>query len=264
MSEDILPGLIASLSILPAAVLAVVGQGRGTAFRILCAVALAGPVVGLVVRTGPGWQTDLATALWVTVSATIICFFALCIASRDATRLGGVVLPYMSVLAFSALAWDTTDTEGTVVIISTWAVVHILVSVLTYAVVTLAACAACAGLLQERALKTRKTTAYTDHLPSVSYCTDIQFKLLALGEFILGIGLLSGIALSLTQGGPALQMDHKTLFALAAFAVIGVLLIMQPKSGMRGRQVVRVILSAYLLLTLAYPGVKFVTGVLLA
>jgi ABC-type uncharacterized transport system permease subunit len=36
------------------------------------------------------------------------------------------------------------------------------------------------------------------------------------------------------------------------------------RSGLRGRRAARVVLVAYLLLTLAYPGVKFVTDVLLS
>jgi ABC-type uncharacterized transport system permease subunit len=42
------------------------------------------------------------------------------------------------------------------------------------------------------------------------------------------------------------------------------LLVAHYRSGMRGRRAARVVLLAYLLLTLGYPGVKFVTDVLMA
>jgi ABC-type uncharacterized transport system permease subunit len=46
--------------------------------------------------------------------------------------------------------------------------------------------------------------------------------------------------------------------------VIGGLLIARYSRGIRGRQAARLALLAYLLLALAYPGVKFVTDVVLA
>jgi ABC-type uncharacterized transport system permease subunit len=64
-------------------------------------------------------------------------------------------------------------------------------------------------------------------------------------------------------GGRLLPLDHKTLFSLAAFAVIGGLLLARYRQGIRGRRLTRLALLAWLLLTLAYPGVKFVTDVLL-
>ena len=58
--------------------------------------------------------------------------------------------------------------------------------------------------------------------------------------------------------------DHKTILTVTAFLVIGGLLIAQRVSGVRGRLAARFVLLAYLLLTLGYPGVKFVTDILLA
>jgi len=58
--------------------------------------------------------------------------------------------------------------------------------------------------------------------------------------------------------------DHKTVLSLAAFAVIGALLFAHKRVGLRGRRAARIALCAWLLLTLAYPGVKFVTSVLMA
>ena len=61
-----------------------------------------------------------------------------------------------------------------------------------------------------------------------------------------------------------LAFDHKTVLSLLAFAVIGLLLFVHYRIGLRGRRAARLVLLAYLLLTLAYPGVKFVADVLIA
>ena len=265
MSQHILFSLIASICVVPAAYVALAGRMTpGIRFWGLLGLALMGPWIWLAVRSGGAWQTDFATALWITVSATLVSFAAMVIMAREGWRLAAVVMPYMAILAISAFLWESTGTHHALPINSNWVVFHILVSILTYAVVTLAASAACAGFIQERALKNKHPTDFTRQLPSVSDCNQFQFKLLALGELILGIGLMTGIAASLSQGGPVFQFDHKSILAVAAFVVIGALLVAQPKSGVRGHQVMRVILSAYLLLTLAYPGVKFVTSILLA
>lgn len=264
MTQSILLSLAASLCVLPAAFNSVTGRSvRGKSFWGWLMLAVAGPLLWLAVRSGGAWQTDFATALWVTVAATLVSFTAMAILAKEGWRLATIIMPYMAMLSLSAFAWESTGTIESFPITNNWVMFHILVSVLTYAVVTLAASAACAGFLQERALKNKRPTNFTRLLPSVSDCNEFQFKLLALGELILGIGLVTGVAASLNQGGPLFQFDHKSTFAVAAFVIIGTLLVVQPKSGVRGHQVMRVILSAYLLLTLAYPGVKFVTSVLL-
>ena len=64
--------------------------------------------------------------------------------------------------------------------------------------------------------------------------------------------------------GRLLVFDHKTVFSLLAFVVVGLLLWLQWRTGLRGRRAARFVLSAYLLLTLAFLGVKFVRDVLLS
>jgi ABC-type uncharacterized transport system permease subunit len=51
--------------------------------------------------------------------------------------------------------------------------------------------------------------------------------------------------------------------SLTAFVVILGLLLAHHISGLRGRSAARFVLLAYLLMTLGYPGVKFVTDILL-
>ena len=81
---------------------------------------------------------------------------------------------------------------------------------------------------------------------------------------MLGIGVVSGMATQYLMSGRLLVFDHKTTLSLLAFVVIGALLLLHWRTGLRGRQAIRLVLTAYLLLTLAYPGVKFVRDVLLA
>ena len=54
------------------------------------------------------------------------------------------------------------------------------------------------------------------------------------------------------------------MLTVTAFLVIAGLLIGHFRIGVRGRMAARFVLLAYLLMTLGYPGVKFVTDVLMA
>ncbi|MFP5514429.1 MAG: hypothetical protein ACLGJC_15230, partial [Alphaproteobacteria bacterium] len=65
------------------------------------------------------------------------------------------------------------------------------------------------------------------------------------------------------EQGQLFRTDHKSLLSLATFVVIGILLLAEYRTGVRGRTAARTMLIVYLLATLAYPGVKFVSNVLI-
>jgi len=145
-----------------------------------------------------------------------------------------------------------------------WLDLHIVVSIATYGLATVAAVAGIAVLLQERALKQKRSSPLLQALPAVAEGERLFTSLLAAAEVVLGVGVLSGMATQYLLSGRLLVLDHKTLFSLLAFVVIGLLLWLNWSTGLRGRRASRFVLAAYLLLTLAYPGVKFVRDVLLS
>jgi len=90
----------------------------------------------------------------------------------------------------------------------------------------------------------------------------LEFVLLVATELLLALAILSGMGTLYSESHHVLAFDHKTVLTVVAFLLIGLLLILRWRSGVRGRRAARLVLLAYLLLTLAYPGVKFVTDVL--
>ena len=128
---------------------------------------------------------------------------------------------------------------------------------------TISAISALAVILQERALKSKRPNAYTRVLPSVAGGVRIQVGLLSLGSFILGLNLLSGMIAEYFETGQLIEFGHKTTFGITTFLIVVFLMIMHLRTGARGRSIARYILVAYCFITLAYPGVKFVTDVLL-
>ena len=234
-------------------------------FWLALAVAIFGPVRWAFVQMTSGWPTGLSVALTVTVAACLIAFAVLCAVAPRAWRLSRLLLPYL--LALSALA-AAAHVNGLGRFVAgaplLWLDFHIVISLATYALLTLAAVAALAGVIQERTLKSKRPSWFSRALPAVSESETLEIRLLAISESVLGAGLMSGMALLYHETGAPWRFDHKTLLSVAAFLVIGALLIARARSGVRGRAAARLVVVAYLLLTLANIGVKFVREILLA
>ena len=239
------------------------GPGRDTVFWAVLVVAAAGSVSWSYALAAGEWHTGLSVTLWVSISASLVVFILLSLVARHAWRLTPLLLPYLIVLALIATIWSHAPERPIAATApETWLGVHIAVSVLTYALLTIAAVAGLAVVLQERALRRKRIGALARTLPSIADGERLAFGLLVAGEIVLGAGLVTGIATGYLGAGEALALDHKTLLSGLAFVVIGLLLLAHWRTGVRGRRAARYVLLAYLLLTLAYPGVKFVTDVL--
>lgn len=274
MSQNILYSLTALLALMPASLYPYRrlggqgggqgGDGRTAAYWGALALAAIGPAMWALTQVAGRWHTGLSTALWVTIAACMILFIGLSALHRSAWRLSPLLLPYL--LGVGALATLAEDAPAPLLrggAPGIWIDIHIAVSVVTYALLTLSAVASLAAFLQERALKAKRPTPLTRFLPPVAVSERLQVGLLAASELVLGAGLATGMAVLHFEQGTALRIDHKTLLSLATFVVVGGLLLAQIRTGVRGRTAARIVLIAYLLLTLAYPGVKFVSGILL-
>ncbi|WP_275822340.1 cytochrome c biogenesis protein CcsA [Aquibaculum arenosum] len=238
---------------------------RDSLFWLLLVVAVAGSALFAVRAFIGAWDSSLGLALWLSITTTLLFFALLCLLSREAWRLAPLLLPYLLLLGL--LATVTASQQGQVRVgglPEAWLLLHISAAVATYALATLAAVAGAAVFLQERRLKRKQVGGVSARLPSIAVGESLQYRLLLAAEVVLGADLLTGWALRYFAATPAMAIDHKTLLSVLAFLVILVLLWLQGRSGLRGRRAGRVVLLAYLLLTLAYPGVKFVTDVLLS
>ena len=266
MANSIILSLAALTALIPAAVLPLRREASGPdpLFWAAIAVAVAGPVAYSLVLLGGGWPTGLAPALWVSIAVSMVIFAILTLASREAWRLRPLLLPYLILLGAIAAIWGRVPAQGTLAAApDPWLSLHIAVSVTTYGLCTLAAVAAAAAFVQERALKGKRPTALSRALPSISDASLLQVRLLAVSEAVLALGIATGMARNYLSSGQWLNFDHKTLLAVLAFLVIAALLVLHHRSGLRGQRAARLVLLAYLLLTLAYPGVKFITDVVI-
>jgi ABC-type uncharacterized transport system permease subunit len=179
-------------------------------------------------------------------------------------RIGALLAPYLLVLGTLATVWAHAPMPlAPVGAGPAWLGLHIAVSVATYALFTLAAVAGAAVFVQERAMKARRPSRLTAVLPAVAEGERVQRVLMTAAAAVLGLGLATGMVIEYGESGKLVVLTHKTVFSLAAFTVIVSLIAVERASGLAGRRAARLVLLAYLFLTLAYPGVKFVTEVVL-
>lgn len=267
MSTSLVLSLSALAALVPAA-LAPAGGARpevekGTAYWALLAVAVAGPVAFVAVEQGAAWRTGVAAALWLAIAVTMVLFVLLAVVQPVARRLSPLLLGYLFVLGVLATLWlNEPERPLTGLAPPAWLQAHILVSMIAYGLLTLAAVAGAAVVLQERALKRKRPTSFTRLLPAVAEGEVLQERLLAASAIVLAIAVVTGATLTWRETGHLLRLDHKTVLVLATFVVIVVLQWLHFRHGLSGRRAARTILVAYLLLTLGYVGVKFVTDVL--
>lgn len=243
-------------------------------FWLLIALATAGPIgaVGLPQAEAIGsgtpahWNADLPAALWLSIATTMIVFTAQAAVLREGWRVFPVLAAYLVPLGALATLWRSLPERGMAGGwgATPWIPIHVAASLATYALVSVAAAAAVAGLLTDAGIRRRWRGRWLRALPSVADSDDLAFRLLALGQIVLGVGVASGLAIQYTLSGSLLALNHKTVLTLAAFGVVGLLLVAYRLGGVGGRRGASLILLGQVLLTLGYLGVKVVREVLLA
>lgn len=255
----------AILALLPLGVVAWRGDDR-TASRFWPALgaALAGAGAVIAVEAGGGVPAGFADALWLSVGACLCVYGIAAVVFPESRRLAVLLVPFLVLSAVLATVWLSARPRALAPEVgSVWGAVHVVASLATYALVALAAVAGIAIEVQEGAIKRKSRGALSRRLPSMAACERIEIGALAAGAAVLGVGIATGMAWSVLRGGPALPADHKSILALVALVLVLGVLTLHWRTGLRGRVAARWVVAALFVLVLAYPGVKFVTEVLL-
>ncbi|QHS11169.1 inner membrane protein YpjD [Sinimarinibacterium sp. NLF-5-8] len=192
-----------------------------------------------------------ALSLFAWQSALLL--WALCF--REPLRtIGTVVYPFAGVMAVLAAFWPTQSSD---IAIDDWSArTHIVLSLLSSGLLTLAAVHACLLAIQERLLRTRRMTGLMAALPPLQTMERLLFQLIGIGFFLLSLTLISG--LGFIRDWLAQHLAHKTVLSISAWLIFAVLLWGRAKFGWRGRTAIRWTLAGYAMLILAYFGSKLI------
>ena len=140
---------------------------------------------------------------------------------------------------------------------------HLLISLLSYSLFTIASLQALMLALLERRLHGGALPAYLQSLPPLLTMERLLFRLITAGFLLLTLTLASGMLFSEELFGRPLQFTHKVIFGILAWLIFAALLAGRQLYGWRGRVALRWTLAGFLTLILAYIGSKFVLEVIL-
>ena len=146
---------------------------------------------------------------------------------------------------------------------------HLLVGTLAYGVLLMAALHAALMTAAERALhgvagaERSMFARWFEELPPLLVLERMLFRFIWIGFVLLTLTALSGIVFSEEVFGQPLTFTHKTVFTLVAWAMFGLLLVGRERWGWRGRTALRLTISGFVVLMLAYVGTRFVLEVVL-
>lgn len=261
--------MILTLSLLAAALYmissALLARALGTAQedhkrRITFSVAgLAALLHAAVVIHQTGLPSGLSLPFFTSIAATSLAIVALHIVlcwRQQADYLGIAVYPLAaaSILASLAFAGDRQIVGNAIQI-------HVFLSLLSYAVLSLAAAQAILISIQRHFLARHKPGGFMKALPPLDTTEKLLFTLLVAGFTLLSFSLASGFFY--LEDMLAQHLVHKTAFSCLAWAIFGVLLFGRWRFGWRGKRVVNWALAGFGLLILAYFGSKLVLEFLL-
>lgn len=138
---------------------------------------------------------------------------------------------------------------------------HVLISILSYSLFSIAACQAILLAIQNKHLHSKRPGGFVRALPPLETMETLLFRIIAVAFVLQSLSLVSG-AMYL-EDMLAQHLVHKTVLSIAAWLVFATLLIGRWRFGWRGRTAIRWTMSGFVTLLLAYLGSKWVLEVLL-
>lgn len=260
-----LPAIVTTATYLIASVLLWRALAARTGARPLAALSLGAAALllhawtlGLVLHGGAGFTLDLlrtaSLLAWEVAALTLVASLTLPVGS-----LGLVALPVGAVGAL-ALAFDLAPLRSHAPL-SAAVEAHVILSLLAYGLLLLAAGQAVLLWYQERRLQRREVQGLIGLLPPLAVMESLLFQILLLGVVLLTAALATGF--TFVQDLRAQHLMHKTVLSVLAWSILVLLLWGRWRHGWRGPRAVALTLAGFATLVLAYFGSRFVLEVLL-
>jgi len=251
---------------LAAALLIWRGQRTGSTAPRLGILAL---VAGALLLHGAVLYSDLfqdSLNLGLTNSASlvawaVIALFLLAALFEPIDSLGILILPVGALTLLEAWLWPGTVTAPSAA--SPAQAAHIVISLLSYSLLSVAMVQSIVLGLQERALHRRQAGGFLRNLPPLETMERLLFRMIGVGFLLLTLTLVSGVFFAEQVFGKPLRFNHHIVLSIVAWLVFGTLLVGRWRFGWRGRTAVRLTVAGFVLLVLGYFGTKFVLEVIL-
>jgi ABC-type uncharacterized transport system permease subunit len=239
-------------------------RAPGRALRIglrVLAVVLALVHFTLLVQAVPGGDLTLGFGNAVSLlGAAVMLLFVGVSVLRGIDNLGVVLAPLAGASVLLMLLPDHSAPLPVSDVLPL--ALHVLLSLAAYALLALAALQALVMAYQDGRLRQHAPGRVLRVLPPLGDMERLLFQLLGLGFAALTLALLSGVLFLGDIFAP--HLVEKTVLSIAAWVVIGTLLIGRRRAGWRAQTAVRWTLAGFALLALGYLGSKFALEFVLA
>ncbi len=179
--------------------------------------------------------------------------------SQPMENLGIAVLPLAAMALALEYAFPSTHVLSGAT--ATTLRIHILISILSYSLFSIAAGQAILLAIQNRHLHRKRPGGFIRALPPLETMESLLFQMIGIGFVLQSISLISGAVY--LEDMFAQHLAHKTVLSIIAWLVFAVLLIGRWRFGWRGRTAIRWTMSGFIALLLAYLGSKWVLEILL-
>jgi ABC-type uncharacterized transport system permease subunit len=194
------------------------------------------------------------------IAWVVAVMFLLAALTRPVDNLGIVIMPIAGLTILVVWIWPGHPlmTENSPV-----RAAHVVVSILAYSLLCLAAIQSLLLLVQERHLHAKHPGGFMRALPPMQTMETLMFRMVGFGFLLLTFTVVSGVFFSEQVFGQPLKLTHHIVLSTVGWGVYAILLVGRRLYGWRGRTAVRWTLAGFILLLLAYFGSKFVLEVIL-
>ena len=203
-----------------------------------------------------GFFNALSLAGW--LIAVILLLLA---TLRPVENLGIVLLPFSAITILLALFFPSQRMLDDSMALPWPLEVHIVTSIIAYALLAMAAVQALLLAVQDNRLRHHHPGGFLRGIPPLTTMESLLFQMITAGFIALSLALLSGLLF--LEDIFAQHLVHKTTLSVTAWLVFGVLLWGRWHFGWRGRIAIRWTLGGFIILMLAYFGSKLVLELIL-
>lgn len=221
------------------------------AFGVIAVIAHGISAYG-VIRTANGYHFGIfEISTLIAVSISILVLLSSIRKPLDNLFLGLFPLAIISIIASLTVNSDFPPTN-----LSLGLAIHVLVSILAYSFITIAAVQAAFLAYQNRQLKNHHAGGIISKFPPLQDMEAFLFELLWVGQFLLSLGIVAGLVFIDDIWGRD-GVIHKTFFSVLAWIVFAVLLWGRHQMGWRGVTAIRGTLVGFGFLIVGFYGSKF-------
>ncbi|MDD9890509.1 MAG: cytochrome c biogenesis protein CcsA [Gammaproteobacteria bacterium] len=212
-----------------------------------------------VIRTASGFHFGISEiSTLIAVSISLLVLLSSIRKPLDNLFLGLFPLAIITIIASLTIRSDFPATNMSIGLAS-----HVLISILAYSFITIAAVQAGFLAYQNHQLKNHHAGGLISKFPPLQDMEAFLFELLWVGQLLLSLGIIAGLVFIDDIWGRD-GVIHKTFFSALAWIVFAVLLWGRHQLGWRGVTAIRGTLTGFGLLIIGFYGSKFILEYILA